>query len=133
MTTSGGAHSSAVRRPMKHRVDDPSAGLGSVVENVDGMESALFGGNLAVGMSCANALVPLTTEVLDKLDLESNRDPERDSEIVSALRAYRNAAFVFRKMARAGGDPDPALRALCESLIDEGHDHMRTLDDDQTS
>ncbi len=97
------------------------------------MESALFWGNLEFGTSFANALVPLRTDVLDNLDLESNRDPERDSEIVSALREYRNAAFVSRKMARAGGDPDPASQALCESLIEEGHDQMRTLNDDHAS
>jgi hypothetical protein len=92
------------------------------------MESALVIGDLPTGTAFANALVAVTTELLDALDLDPNRDPERDIELVSTVRVCRNAAFVFRKLAGASGEPDPGLRTVCTSLIEQGHDHLRTLE-----
>ncbi len=91
------------------------------------MESALVTGNLSAGTAFADALVAATTEILDALDLDPKRDPKMDAELVSTLRVYRNAAFVFRKLARASGEPDPALGTVCATLIEQGHDHFRTL------
>jgi hypothetical protein len=108
--------------------DDPTGHLRSVEDHVSGMESALVTGNLPRGTACANALVAVTTELLETLGLDQNRDPETEVELVSMLRVYRNAAFVFRKMAGASGEPDPALRTLCVSLIEQGHDHRRALE-----
>jgi hypothetical protein len=92
------------------------------------MESALISGELPTGTAFANRLVSVTTELLDALDLDPNRDPEVYIELVSALRVYRNAALVFRKLAGASGEPDPGLRTVCASLIEQGHDHFRALE-----
>ena len=115
------------RRPVTPRADDPTGYLRSVADQVSGMESALVTGNLAAGTAFANALVAVTTELLDSIDLDPNRDPEKDAELVSTLRVYRNAAFAFRRLAGASGEPDPALETVCAALIEQGHDHLRTV------
>ena len=79
------------------------------------------------GTAFANELVVVTTELLDALDLDPPRDPEKDAELVSTLRVYRNAAFVFRRLAGVSGEPDPTLGTVCTALIEQGHDHVRTL------
>jgi hypothetical protein len=91
------------------------------------MESAIVTGNLATGTAYANAVVVVTTELLDELDLDPSEDPDRDAEIVSTLRVYRNAAFVFRKLAVGVGEPDPAMETLCAAMIAQGHDHLRAF------
>jgi hypothetical protein len=112
---------------MTRWADDPTGRLRSVKDQVAGMESALIRGNLRSGTAFANALVADTTELLDELDLDPNRDPELDAELISTLRVYRNAAFVFRKLAGVDGEPDPAMGTLCAAMIDQGHDHLRAL------
>ena len=91
------------------------------------MESALVTGNLAAGIDFANALVSLTTDMLDALDRDPHRDPQKEAELISTLRVYRNAAFVFRRMVGASGEPNPALGRVCASMIEQGHDHWRAL------
>lgn len=108
--------------------DDPTVYLRSVTDQVSGMESAVVTGDLAAGAPFADALVAVTTELLDALDLDLKRDPEKDADLVSTLRVYRNAAFVYRKLVSAGGETEPALMTVCAALIEQGHDHMRTLE-----
>lgn len=91
------------------------------------MESALVAGSLTTGAPLADELVVMTTELLDALDLDPNPDPDRDAELISTLRVYRNAAFVFRRLAGTSGDPDPELAPLCAALIGQGHDHLLAL------
>jgi hypothetical protein len=91
------------------------------------MESALITGNLATGAVFADGLVAATTELLDKVDRDSRHDLDTDAELISTLRVYRNAAFVFRRLADADGEPDPAMRTLCATLIEQGHDHLRAF------
>lgn len=98
-----------------------------VTDQVSGMESALASGSLVAGIAFADALVAMTTELLDDLHLDPSRDPERDAELVSTLRVYRNAAFLFRKLAGASGEPDPTLGTRCAATIEQGHDHLRAL------
>ena len=80
--------------------DDPSGHLRSVADRVSGMESALVTGNLSTGTTFADAVVAVTTELLDALDLDPNRDPEEDAELVSALHVSGTAAFVLAKAGR---------------------------------
>ena len=115
------------RRPVTPWADDPTGHLRSVTDQVSGMESALATGDPSTGTAFANALVDITTELLDALDLHPNRACENDAELVSMLRVYRNAAFVFRKLAGVSGEPDPALERVFAALIEQGHDHLRTL------
>jgi len=91
------------------------------------MEAALDTGNLASGINFADALVSLTTDMLDELDRDPHRDPEKEAELISTLRVYRNAAFVFRRMVGASGEPKPALEKVCAAMIEQGHDHWRAL------
>jgi hypothetical protein len=93
------------------------------------MESALVTGNLESGTTLATAIVDETTALLDELDLDPIRDLDKDADIISALRVYRNAALVFRKIAGASGEPDPDLQPLCAALIEQGHRHTRALMD----
>ncbi len=88
------------------------------------MESALVTGNLETGTALANAIVTVTTALLDELDHHPIGDLHRDPHVISALRVYRNAALVFRKIAGASGEPDPTLRPLCAALIEQGHHHV---------
>lgn len=111
-------------------VVDPTGRLSAVRDRVSEMESALVTGNLETGTASANAVVAVTTALLDELDLDPIRDLDSDVHIISALRVYRNAALVFRKIAGASGEPDPALRPLCAALIEQGHHHLRALMDD---
>jgi hypothetical protein len=107
--------------------DDETNSLRSVADKVAEMEAALTTGQVATGTAFADQLVALTTELLDEIDRDARHDLERDAELISTLRVYRNAAFVFRRVADAGGEPDPAMRKLCASLIEQGHDHLRAL------
>jgi hypothetical protein len=106
------------------RDDDTTGSLRSVADKVAELESALVGKSLKTGAPLADELVAMTTELLDALDLDPNPDPDRDAELISTLRVYRNAAFVFRRLAGASGEPDPELAALCAALIGQGHDHL---------
>jgi len=94
------------------------------------MEAALVAGDLEAGTALANAIVAVTTALLDELDLDPVRDLDRDADIISALRVYRNAALVFRRFAGASGEPDSELGPLCATLIEQGHHHLRALRDD---
>ena len=111
--------------------DEPTCRLGLVAGNVAGMQSALAHGDLAMGTVFADAVVTETTRWLDAIDeLHPARDPERsawEAELISALRVYRNAAFVYRRMAGVNGEPDPALGPVCGAMIEQGHDHWRAL------
>ena len=111
---------------------DETGRLRSVVDNVAGMESALVSRDLAGGTTFADALVDVTTEFLDDLDLDPGTDPERDAELISTLRVYRNAAFVFRKLAGGSEEPDAVTQTVCAALIEQGHDHLRTLIDQRS-
>jgi hypothetical protein len=91
------------------------------------MESALMAGQVAAGTASADLLVALTTDLLDEIDRDPGHDLESDAELISTLRVYRNAAFVFRRLGDGGGEPDPAMRTLCATLIKQGHDHWRTF------
>jgi hypothetical protein len=91
------------------------------------MESALIAGQVAAGTAFADALVAATTGLLDELDRDPSHDLDRDAELISTLRVYRNAAFVFRRLADAGGEPDPAMKALCATLLEQGHDHLQVF------
>lgn len=115
------------RGPVTPWADDLAGRVRSVEDQVAGMECALVTGNLVTGTAFANELVVVTTELLDALDLDPPRDPEKDAELVSTLRVYRNAAFVFRRLAGVSGEPDPTLGTVCTALIEQGHDHVRTL------
>ena len=112
---------------MTQGADDATNSLRSVADKVAEMESALITGQVAAGTAFADALVAVTTELLDELDRDPSHDLERDAELISTLRVYRNAAFVFRRLADAGGEPDPAMRTLCATLIEQGHDHLRAF------
>ena len=96
------------------------------------MESALITGQLSTGAAFAALLVGLTTELLDERDRDPSHHLDRDAELISTFRVYRNAAFVFRRLADIGGEPDPVLRALCLTLIEQGHDHLRAFIDQTT-
>lgn len=63
--------------------DDEGGRLRLVTDQVSGMESALVTGRLAAGIAFADAVVAMTTDLLDELDLDPNRDPENDAERVS--------------------------------------------------
>ncbi len=107
--------------------DNEVGRLRLVTDQVLGMESALVTGRLAAGVAFADALVAVTTELLDDLDINPSRDPEKNADLASTLRVYRNAAFVFRKLAGASGKPDPRLGTVCAAMIEQGHDHLRAL------
>ena len=126
--------------------DEPTGWLRPVADNVTGMQRALVAGDVTVGTSFADALVAETTRLLDaidrrhddaRLEQEPDHGPERErpesavweAELISALRVYRNAAFVYRRMAAAAGVVDPALASVCEAMIEQGHDHWRALTD----
>ena len=91
------------------------------------MESALIAGQVSTTTGLADGLVGLTTELLDEIDLVPSPDLERDAELLSTLRVYRNAAFVFRRLADSDGEPAPAMNALCANLIEQGHYHWRAF------
>jgi hypothetical protein len=91
------------------------------------MESALISGESAIDTGLADALVAVTTELLDQIDLVPSPDLDKEAELISTLRVYRNAAFVFRRLADAVGEPDPAMTALCTNLIEQGHYHWRVF------
>jgi hypothetical protein len=91
------------------------------------MESALVQGRVATGAAFADELVATTTRLLDQLDLDPHHDLERDAELISTLRVYRNAAFVFRRLADSVGEPDPAMETLCATLIEQGHEHRQAF------
>jgi hypothetical protein len=110
------------------------------------MQAALVAGDFARGMGFADAVVAETTRLLDTIhalhmdrtiepdsgtdaDLDRHRAAEREAELISALRVYRNAAFVFRRMAGVDGEPDPALATVCGVMIEQGHDHWQALTD----
>jgi hypothetical protein len=109
---------------------DPTGRLGAVRDRVSEMESALATTDLEAGTASANAIVAATTALLDELDLDPIRDRDRDADLISALRVYRNAALVFRRISGASAEPDPSLRPLCAALIEQGHHHLRALQDD---
>jgi hypothetical protein len=106
------------------QADDPVRLLRSVANNVAEMESALASGDMNMGTCAANELVAVTTELLDGID---HNDLARDPELISTLRVYRNAALVFRGLADANGESDPTRGTLCTTLIDQGHNHLRTF------
>ena len=110
-------------------VVDPTGRLGAVRDRIAAMESAFINGNLESGTALANAVMAETTALLDELDLDPIRDLDRDAEIISTLRVYRNAALVFRKIAGASGEPDPDLRPLWAALVEQGHHHLRAVMD----
>jgi hypothetical protein len=100
------------------------------------MQAALVAGEFTTGAVYAHAVVAETTRVLDAIDeLHPERAPDGDvqtralweAELISALRVYRNAAFVFRRMAGADGEPHPVLATICGAMIEQGHDHWRAL------
>jgi hypothetical protein len=107
--------------------DDANHPLRPVGDMVGEMEAALTSGRLAIGTGLADALVALTTELLDEIDLDPSPDLEKEAELISTLRVYRNAAFVFRRLAGADGEPDRAMKTLCINLIEQGHDHWRAF------
>ena len=116
--------------------DDPTGWLGPVADSVTGMQRALVARDIAEGVLFADALVAETTRLLDAIDeRHPERGPGRDrpgsavweAELISALRVYRNAAFVYRRMAAADGELDPSLAAVCEAMIEQGHDHWRAI------
>jgi hypothetical protein len=84
------------------------------------MRSALETNDLAKGAVPANKLVALTTEFLDEFDLNRVPEHDRDTELVAALRVYRNAAFAFRKLADPTEDTDSTLVSACIALIEQG-------------
>lgn len=114
---------------MTRGADDATNSLRSVADKVGEMEAALIMGQLATGTAFADLVVAQTTALLDELDLDPSHDLERDAELISTLRVYRNAAFVFRRLADGSGEPDPAMRTLCAALIERGHDHLRAFMD----
>jgi len=105
--------------------DDPIGRLRSVEEKVAGVQSALGPGGLAAGTASADELVALTTELLEELDVDRHQDSDADAELLAALRVYRNAAFTFRKLAGSDPGSDPPLRAVCQAIIEQGHDHLQ--------
>ena len=107
--------------------DDATGPLRSVVELVTRMEAALVQGRVTLGAAFADELVSVTTQLLDELDLDPRHELERDAELISTLRVYRNAAFVFRRLADAMGEPDPEMETLCATLIHQGHDHLQAI------
>jgi hypothetical protein len=119
--------------------DEPTGWLRPVADNVTGMQRALVAGDVREGAPFADALVVETTRLLDAIDerhleLPPGRDRRGaaawEAELISALRVYRNAAFVYRRMAAAPGGLDPALAAVCDAMIEQGHDHWRALTDE---
>jgi hypothetical protein len=115
--------------------DDGSTGwFDPVVASVAGMQAALVAGEFVSGTVFADAVVAETTRVLDAIDEHHPRAPDGgqtsalwEAELISALRVYRNAAFVFRRMAGADGEPHPVLATICGAMIEQGHDHWRAL------
>jgi len=84
------------------------------------MRSALKTNDLESGATPADELVALTTEFLDEFDLNRVPENDRDTELVAALRVYRNAAFAFRKLADATEDTDSMLVTACVALLEQG-------------
>jgi hypothetical protein len=105
--------------------DDPAGHLRFVQDKVAGMQSALITGDLSSGEASADEIVAVTTQLLQEIHLDGDRDHELAAEVVATLSVYRNAAFAFRKLADARGGPDQTLVTACAALIDQGHDHLR--------
>ena len=97
-----------------------------MADSVAGMEACLGTHRLNAGLAFADALVETATALLDDLDRTLDTDPAWDAELISTLRVYRNAGFMFRKLA-TDGRADPATEAVCATLIDQGHDHVGAL------
>jgi hypothetical protein len=87
------------------------------------VEAALSSGTLEAGTAAAEDLVTATSELLTTLD----HDPGAPGELVAALRVYRNAAFVFRRLAADTRGLDPRRVAACAAMIGQGHDHLRAI------
>jgi hypothetical protein len=107
-------------------LDWPS-GVRSVVQGVCEMESALSTGDVAGGISFADAVVAMTTDLLDAIDLRPCEDPEWDAELISTLRVYRNGAFVFRSLPSVDAESGRDTMSVCMALLQQGHDHLRAL------
>jgi len=117
----------ANKRPSPRGAFDWQSGLDSVVQGVRGMQSALVTGDVATGIAFADAVVAMTTALLDELDLHPCSDPEWDAELISTLRVYRNGAFVFRNLPTIDARLDRDTEAVCMAILEQGHDHLRAL------
>ncbi len=106
---------------------DWQGGVCSVVQGVRGIESALSTGDVAGGISFADAVVAMTTDLLDAIDLRPCEDPEWDAELISTLRVYRNGAFVLRSLVAVDAESDRDATSVCMALLQQGHDHLRAL------
>ncbi len=107
--------------------DDLANGLRRVAECVAGMERCLRAQDPVTGRPFADGLVETATALLDHLDRTLDTDPAWDAELISTLRVYRNAGFMFRKLVGSASRGDPATEAVCTTLIEQGHDHVRAL------
>jgi hypothetical protein len=84
------------------------------------MEIVLHREDFASGTAAADHLVAVTTHLLDQI----RHDPNTDVELAAALQVYRNAAYLFRKLARPGSEVDAEMPGVCQTLIDQGNDHF---------
>jgi hypothetical protein len=91
------------------------------------METALSTGDVAGGISFADSVVAMTTDLLDAIHVRPCEDPEWDAELISTLRVYRNGAFVFRSLLSVDVESDRGTTSVCMAILQQGHDHLRAL------
>lgn len=112
----------------------PGARFAPLEAAAQSLGSALAARDLDAGTAAADAVVALTSDLLVESVSQHDADPEAQAELVAALHTYRNAAFAFRRFAKASGTGADALALACAELLGQGHDHLRRYDahqDDQ--
>ena len=82
------------------------------------LEAALRESDYKGGRPVANQLAAATTRWIT----EFQHDPTVDAQLTAALQVFRNAAFVFRRMSKAGGPKDDGIANTCATLIAQGND-----------
>ena len=89
------------------------------------LEEALRIGDLDMGIPAVDLLLGASEELLAEIDQSPTRDLGAEAELVAALRVFRNAAFAYRRVVGATGDPDPSKAEICEAMIEQGKDHYQ--------
>jgi hypothetical protein len=85
------------------------------------LEAALEEGDFRGGRIAANQLATATTRLITQLQ----HDPSIDAELSAALQVFRNAAFAFRRLSKAGGPRDGVIATTCATLIAQGNDLLQ--------
>ncbi len=101
--------------------------LATVERLVQVLEVNLREQRFDAGQPAANQLVSATTKWI----VEIRKDPTVAAELSAALQVFRNAAFAFRRLGKAGSGTDEGLANTCSTLIHQGKDllevHRRQL------